>query len=45
MACLTSMTTIARRRPQFMTEVIQSFESLHGKMTSDVLLWLYLVTY
>ncbi|XP_067941603.1 symplekin-like [Watersipora subatra] len=29
MACMTSMTTIARKRPQFMIEVIQGFESLH----------------
>jgi len=31
MACLGTLSNIARQRPIFMSTVVQSFESLHGK--------------
>ena len=33
MACMMSMTNLAKKRPQFMTQVIEGFESLHGKFS------------
>ena len=30
MACMMSMTNLAKKRPQFMTQVIEGFEALHG---------------
>ena len=32
MASMGTLTTVAKQRPQFMSTVVQAFETLHGKL-------------